>query len=845
MKKILFSLLALLIIFIGNGYSQGWQSVSSGTSFILYGLSIPSGQNDIAYSAGMQYTYDAPGVIVKTTNNGSTWTQILPVSGEIDGLQAICFLDEDTGFAGGWNNYFIKTTDGGTTWTDVTVGNSIWYFTDIKFWDDNNGVAAAKMDDGGGKIFVTADGGNVWTESSGITAEPFGVDYADATTLFAVCSDSKVYKSTDSGSTWSSVYQATGLIFSVNFNDANFGVVGGEDGAVYATTDGGSSWSDDVVGGGSPNLWAAYAFEGDSAYIGGTDENIYKTVDGGASWTVEYTGSSSSTLYRIGFSENGTGLSCGSQGKMLRRDPPLGADFFADETVVCAGGSVSFTDISTAATSWSWTFEGGTPNFSTDQNPSIIYDNAGIFDVTLTVSDGAGYSTMLKQDYITVLETPAQANTPVGDVELCTGNVYDYSTDPVVYAQSYTWTVAPPAAGTFVGNGNEVVFNASNTWTGNFIIKVKAVNICGDGEWSEGLACALFQSPDQFEITGGGEICDGDPGLEIGLAGSQIDVDYELLKNNETTGVIVAGTGEAISFGLFAEEGNYSAIGSSGNCIVEMIGETPVIVNQAPNQLTQPEGIVEVCNDGENVYSTTGGEESDVITWFLSPEEAGSLTSDGMTATVTWNYDYEGDAFLSAQAENDCGLGLESEDLEIMVFGTPTPELSGADLVCINEEASYSTAEIEGHIYEWEVIGGTISSGNGTNEISVLWSNNPGQGFVILNESVAAGCTAVDAFSVTIDDCTGIGINIINKDISIYPNPAQSSINLDFSANIDQQIEIEIYNSMGMLVMHKLENSTGEKQTSNIDIKTLPKGVYIVSIKSSEKIIWTGKFNKN
>lgn len=843
MKKTILNLFLLLIFIVSNGYSQDWQAVSSGTPYILYGMSIPPGQNNTAYSAGMQYTFDSPGVIVKTTNNGDTWTKILPVSGEIDGLQAICFIDEDNGFAGGWNNYFIKTTDGGNTWTDVTVGNQIWYFTDIKFWDANNGIAAAKMEDGGGKIFVTADGGNVWTQSSGIVAEPFGVDYADASTLFAVCSDNKIYKSTNGGSSWSSIYEADGLVLGVSFSNSNFGVVGGEDGAIYATLDGGSSWS--TFSTGYHNFWAAYAFEGDSAYVGGTDVDIYKTIDGGATWTLEYNGSGDKTLYRIEFSENGTGLSCGSGGTMLKKDPPLGADFEADETEICAGGTVQFTDLSTDATSWSWTFEGGTPVFSTDQNPTVVYNNSGIYDVSLTVSDGAGNATLVKQDYISVLETPGQASIPVGEVVLCTGNSYEYSTSPVVFAQSYTWTVAPPAAGSFNGNGSEVVFNASNSWTGNFTIKVKAINICGDGEWSEGLSCTLYASPQQFEMTGGGEICEGGPGLEIGLDGSQAGVDYELFNYGETTGVIVAGTGEAISFGLIDVEGSYTVLGSNGNCSKGMVGEVALIVNQLPNQLTQPNGLTDVCNDGENEYSTTGAEESDVITWALSPEEAGSVVGDGLSATVTWNYAFEGTAFLSAQAENNCGFGEASDELEIHVFGVPSPEISGSALVCIGEEDTYSTAENENNDYEWEVIGGTITSGNGTNEISVLWSNNPGQGFVIVNESATAGCSAIDAFAVSIDDCLGIEDNLQNSKINVYPNPAQSSLNLDFSADKGQQIEINIYNSMGMLIMQKMENSTGEKQACKFNIESLSKGTYIISVKYSEQKVWTGKFNKN
>ncbi|HEY9116156.1 MAG TPA: T9SS type A sorting domain-containing protein, partial [Bacteroidales bacterium] len=262
------------------------------------------------------------------------------------------------------------------------------------------------------------------------------------------------------------------------------------------------------------------------------------------------------------------------------------------------------------------------------------------------------------------------------------------------------------------------------------------------------------------------------------------------------------------------------------------------------NQLSQPSGATEVCNDGENEYTTTGGDESDVITWSLSPAEAGSLVSNGMTATITWNYDYVGEAFVLAQAENDCGLGPESDELEILVFTTPAPVISGSNLVCINEEASYSTAENDGSSYNWEVIGGTIVTGQGSNEISVLWSNNPGQGFVIVNESVAAGCTGIDAFSVTKDDCTGIENNLAGNSIQLYPNPAQSTLNLEFTGIKGETYSIAIYNVNGQLLLSTEVDATGEKQTESIHVEKLPKGLYLLSLKSSKQIIWTKRFDK-
>jgi len=80
--------------------------------------------------------------------------------------------------------------------------------------------------------------------------------------------------------------------------------------------------------------------------------------------------------------------------------------FTADDTDICSGNTVVFTDQSNGAnTSWEWEFEGGTPaTYSGQTPPPIAYENTGVFDVTLTVSDGTEVDSRTKADYISVLE---------------------------------------------------------------------------------------------------------------------------------------------------------------------------------------------------------------------------------------------------------------------------------------------------------------------------------------------------------------------------------------------------------------------------------------------------------
>ncbi|MCP4461015.1 MAG: PKD domain-containing protein, partial [Cytophagales bacterium] len=49
---------------------------------------------------------------------------------------------------------------------------------------------------------------------------------------------------------------------------------------------------------------------------------------------------------------------------------------------------------------------GGDPNFSTDQNPFVVYNNVGTYEVSLFVSNDEGSDTHTEIDFITVLDVP-------------------------------------------------------------------------------------------------------------------------------------------------------------------------------------------------------------------------------------------------------------------------------------------------------------------------------------------------------------------------------------------------------------------------------------------------------
>jgi Zn-dependent metalloprotease/plastocyanin len=83
------------------------------------------------------------------------------------------------------------------------------------------------------------------------------------------------------------------------------------------------------------------------------------------------------------------------------------ADFSASATTITEGDSVTFTDLSTnSPNAWDWVFAGGTPGTSTLQNPTITYNTAGTYTVTLTATNACGSDVETKTNYITVNPAP-------------------------------------------------------------------------------------------------------------------------------------------------------------------------------------------------------------------------------------------------------------------------------------------------------------------------------------------------------------------------------------------------------------------------------------------------------
>ncbi len=201
-------------------------------------------------------------------------------------------------------------------------------------------------------------------------------------------------------------------------------------------------------------------YEGNSVQFANTTSGNYVsaswTFDGGSpatstatNPTVTYSthGTYDATLTIV--NTNGCSPSTTEQITVYEAVPPV-ADFSASETQITAGNSVTFTDLSeNIPTSWSWTFEGGTPATSNLQNPTITYSEPGEYMVTLVASNAFGSDTETKTEYINVVSIIDMSSEPI---YVCSGTYRDPSGDGN-YANSInnlTQTIYPATSGAYV-----------------------------------------------------------------------------------------------------------------------------------------------------------------------------------------------------------------------------------------------------------------------------------------------------------------------------------------------------------------------------------------------------------
>lgn len=168
----------------------------------------------------------------------------------------------------------------------------------------------------------------------------------------------------------------------------------------------------------------------------------------------------------------------------------------------------------------------------------------------------------------------------------------------------------------------------------------------------------------------------------------------------------------------------------------DYITTVAITVNPVPDNTITGKTLV---GTGEMVtYSTPA--DANTYAWSLSSNGT-PLTGNTANYTVTWGVGTPGPytIYLIKTAANGCQA---TKSIQVTTSTTPTPVITGNQFACAGSSGQvYSTPNVAGHDYTWTISpagAGNITSGAGTNSITVTWNGASSGNSVNVREHVTS-----------------------------------------------------------------------------------------------------------
>lgn len=525
------------------------------------------------------------------------------------------------------------------------------------------------------------------------------------------------------------------------------------------------------------------------------------------------------------------------------------AQFEASETLICAPGTVQFTDLSSGnITSRSWSFPGGTPSSSNQENPTVNYNTPGIFDVTLTVYSGSESDVMTKQDYITASSgTPSIPGQPTGDTQLCKNPPNtNYTATGSANTISWDWEISPSSAGLITNDGNATVtVNWFNSFLGEANLTVKAINGCGESGFSSPLTITISPRPAVFNLTGGGTFCEGEAGVEVGLDGSEVGVTYQLYKEDQPEGTSIPGSGGPISFGMISDPGEYSSVGfnETTQCDIEMSNTVTVTMILLPEPFAITGGGA-WCQGMEGIAIGQESSQPDCqYELFCNDATTGVILTGTGQALDFGQFTILGTYWVSATHIDAPCTSLMTGTAEITQAPSPeTPAIpqgpQTVDLYYSNESEYVTEGSEYSDEYAWELFpseAGVIEAIDDTH-INVTWNMDYlGQAEIkTRGVNVCGESEWSEPVIVTILNTVGFQAISDQMGIKVLPNPSDGVFTIQLKSEREEVISVRIISALNSVAFEENKIAVNGSLTRTIDLSHVTDGIYFLYVETGQ-----------
>jgi hypothetical protein len=188
---------------------------------------------------------------------------------------------------------------------------------------------------------------------------------------------------------------------------------------------------------------------------------------------------------------------------------------------------------------------------------------------------------------------------------------------------------------------------------------------------------------------------------------------------------------------------------------------------------------------------------------------------------------------LCVTASNGCGT---SSARCINVKGAPASPglITGPTTVCNSEQGIFfSIPSVFGATtYLWTVpAGATIVAGQNSTSIIVDWGLV--SGLVTVNASNSCGNSGTRTLNVIVN-CKVSGNSLPGTAVSAYPNPVATELTVELDAQNSGTYALEMLDLSGRVVLADNIHAVAGMNRTSVDVSTLAKGMYMLSIRNSE-----------
>jgi len=218
--------------------------------------------------------------------------------------------------------------------------------------------------------------------------------------------------------------------------------------------------------------------------------------------------------------------------------------------------------------------------------------------------------------------------------------------------------------------------------SGTYYFRAQAAGGCWGVEGST--TVTINPLPTLYNVTGTGSYCSGGTGVVVGLSGSDVGVNYQLLQGGAPTGIIVSGIGSPINFGPQTAAANYTvaATNTTTLCTNNMSGSATVSINPLPIAFAMTGG-GGYCSGSSGVAVGLGGSTSGVsYQLFNGPSPVGSPVTGG-GGTITFGPQTTATTYTAVATDSHGCTNNMIGSATVTVNALPTPvSLTGGGSYC-------------------------------------------------------------------------------------------------------------------------------------------------------------------